>query len=118
FAQPAASDAAKTGPGSLRDFSLSLEKLTDRVRPAVVQVFTTAYAPISDDSEGTTTTLLGRQRGVGSGVIVTTNGYIITNSHVVENGRNIRVKLAATPDELKGKASLLKPQGKTVAAKV
>jgi serine protease Do len=118
WAQPSATDTAKPSPASLHDFSLSLERLTDRVRPAVVQVFTTAYAPISDDSEGTTTALLGRQRGVGSGVIISADGYIVTNSHVVENGRNIRVKLAATPDELKGKMSLLKPQGKTVPAKV
>jgi serine protease Do len=118
LAQPSAIEPAKSSTASLHDLSLSLEKLTDRVRPAVVQVFTTAYAPISDDSEGTTTTLLGRQRGVGSGVIVTADGYIITNSHVVENGRNIRVKLAATAEEMKGKTSLLKPQGKTVPAKV
>jgi serine protease Do len=118
FAQSPAAEPANTRPISLRELSLSLEKLTDRVRPAVVQVFTTGYAPINQDGEGTTTTIFGRQRGTGSGVIVSPDGYIITNAHVIENGRSIRVKIAATPDELQGKTSIVKPEGKTVPAKV
>lgn len=118
FAQSPSAEPAKSTPISLRELSLSLEKLTDRVRPAVVQVFTTGYAPINQDGEGTTTTIFGRQRGTGSGVIVSPDGYIITNSHVIENGRSIRVKIAATPGELQGKTSIVKPEGKTVQAKI
>src|SRR5882672_9126120 len=34
-----------------------------------------------------------RQRALGSGVIVTTDGYILTNNHVVENADEIKVEL-------------------------
>jgi serine protease Do len=34
-----------------------------------------------------------RQRGLGSGVIVSTDGYILTNNHVVENADEIRVEM-------------------------
>lgn len=112
FAQTAAA------PVSLRKLSLSLEKLTEHVRPSVVQVFSTGYAPLDDDSEGTTTSLLQKQRGIGSGVIVAPEGYIITNSHVVLGGRLIQVRVAPTAEQLKGNHSILPPEGRTLPAHV
>ncbi len=35
-----------------------------------------------------------RARGMGSGVIVSVDGIVLTNNHVVENGENIRVTLS------------------------
>ena len=116
FAQESPAPAARF---SLREFSLSLERLTESVRPAVVQVFTTGYAPLSEEnSEGTPTSLLNRQRATGSGVLLSADGYIVTNSHVIENGRRIQVKIAASGKALSGSASLLKPSGKTLLAGV
>ncbi|MBZ5525361.1 MAG: Do family serine endopeptidase [Acidobacteriia bacterium] len=40
---------------------------------------------------------LGRSRSVGSGVILDSNGFIVTNFHVVENADRIRVKLKDDP---------------------
>ena len=39
----------------------------------------------------------GRQRSLGSGVILNTNGYIITNFHVIDKADRIRVKLMDDP---------------------
>ena len=65
------------------------------VRPAVVQIFSTGYAA-SEESEGTNaSSLLSTQRSTGSGVILTADGYIVTNNHVVQGARKIEVRLPA-----------------------
>src|SRR6202163_2835214 len=100
-------------PVSLRELSLSLEHLSNRVRPAVVQIFSTAYVAASEESEGSNSSLLNRQRATGSGVIVSADGYIITNAHVVRGARRIQVRFPATRQELAGKRSVVKPEGRT-----
>src|SRR5579871_3200876 len=80
---------------SLSDLSSSLEVLVNRVRPAVVQIFSTGYAA-GEDSEATTASLLTKQHSTGSGVILAENGYIVTNAHVVRGARLIQVRLPST----------------------
>jgi serine protease Do len=80
---------------SLRQLSTSFEELAARVRPGVVQIFSTGYAA-AEEGEGTNTgTLLERQRSTGSGVILTADGYIVTNNHVVQGARRIEVRLVS-----------------------
>jgi serine protease Do len=82
-------------PQSLRDLSTSFENLAGRVRPAVVQIFSTGYVQ-PNETEGTTaSSLLSTQRSTGSGVILSADGYIVTNNHVVQGARKIEVRLAA-----------------------
>jgi serine protease Do len=88
---------------SLRELSSSFEDLAAHVRPAVVQIFSTGYVA-TDSSENTAaSSLLSTQRATGSGVILTADGYIVTNNHVVQGARKIEVRFASTnPTEARG----------------
>jgi serine protease Do len=79
---------------SLDGFSKSLETLTATVRQSVVQIYSTAYAAVEENENGGASTVISKQRSTGTGVIVTADGYIVTNAHVVRGARKIQVKLA------------------------
>src|ERR1700680_2512763 len=79
-------------PQVLQQLNSALEGLVAKVSPAVVQILVTGYGPI-EESNRTQTALIARQHAVGSGVIVDSDGYIMTNAHVVEGAHRIRVVL-------------------------
>ena len=87
--------APTTYSQSLRDLSSSLENLAGRVRPAVVQIFSTGYAQPGETESTTASSVLSTQRSTGSGVILSEDGYIVTNNHVVQGARKIEVRLAS-----------------------
>ena len=75
----------------LQEFSDELQELVARVSPSVVQVLTTGVSPTGAilSSSGDLLT----QHGGGSGVILDSEGYIITNAHVVAGARRVQVLL-------------------------
>src|SRR5580692_2190510 len=78
---------------SLGELSASFETLARHVRPSVVQIFSTGYASSDEGDSSNTSSLLSKQRSTGSGVILSEDGYILTNNHVVHNALKIEVKL-------------------------
>jgi serine protease Do len=85
--------AAGSNTGPLGAFSQSLESLAARVGPAVVQIVSTGYGR-GDAPEQGASSLLARQRSTGSGVILSEDGFIVTNYHVVQRAHKIEVRLA------------------------
>src|SRR6202790_2283173 len=79
-------------PGVLVQLNGALESLAAKVSPAVVQILVTGYGPLREENRSQAAFIV-RQHAVGSGVIVDSNGYIMTNAHVVEGAQRIRVAL-------------------------
>jgi serine protease Do len=77
--------AAQTG--GFTDYEKTIMSVAKSIGPAVVSVRTVEY-------QRDFFWELQEQRGLGSGVIISPNGYILTNNHVVQGAADITVTLA------------------------
>jgi len=77
---------------SLEQLSSSLQDVAKRVQPAVVRILNSAYA-IENEDEHSGDAVVSQQRSSGSGILISTDGYIVTNAHVVQGARRLRVRL-------------------------
>ncbi len=114
---PAVSSPQSSRPQALSELSRSLQELSEKVSPSVVQIFVSSYALPNEDSptEGTDPKL---ERASGSGVIVDPEGYVVTNAHVVANATRIEVELPLAASGGDTGRSILKRRGRMVGAQI
>jgi serine protease Do len=116
-AAPAAAALDDNSVSALLSLDRAMETLAARVTPAVVNITVTSKAtaqPVSDDSAQDMQRFFdqfggspfGRrfsiprtprervEHGLGSGVIISPDGHIVTNNHVVEGAGDIRVTMS------------------------
>jgi serine protease Do len=101
---------------ALAELSRSLQDLAEVVSPSVVQIFVTGYA--SPNEEETTPAEPAVERSSASGVIVDTDGYIVTNAHVVENATRLEVELPLAATGGDPGRSIVKRRGRTIGAQI
>ncbi len=101
------------GQASLGELNASIAQLAEEVLPGVVQIESNSYAPILGAGNSAPVSL---QPSTGSGVILSEDGFIVTNAHVVSGATQIQVQLASF-DGSPGR-SVLRRQGKRLKAEI
>ena len=122
-AETATKSAARAGAAApapatpLASLSRSFRQLAERVSPAVVEISAVALAPVGGGPTPPDAAW-GSQRRGGSGIVVSADGYILTNAHVVEGARRLEVTLATPASSGAPGRSILKGAGRRLAARV
>ena len=115
------SQPERTGP--LAGYSA----IVDKVAPSIVSIMTISDVPDAGNLPFSGLNPYGQRgipqpapemRGLGSGVILTPDGYLVTNNHVVENAREIRVVLPDNRREYKAEIVGRDPQTDVAVLKI
>src|SRR5260370_982792 len=92
-ARATSSGPAKTSPASpLEQLSSSLQSIASEVKPSVVRILNFAYA-IEDDRARSGGAVVSQQRSSGAGILISSDGYIVSHAHVLQGARRLQVML-------------------------
>src|SRR5262245_52693497 len=80
-------------PHTLEEFNQAIDELVRRVEPSVVRSLVIGYGPQASTDTVRQTATYGLQRAIGSGFVIDSGGYIMTNAHVVSGSERIQVVL-------------------------
>jgi len=98
----AAPPAPVQGTDALARMNESIDALTKKVWPSVVQILVTGYGARGEAGRGgEASVVVGRQRSVGSGFVIDPEGYIMTNSHVIDGAQ--KVEIVVPPPDADGR---------------
>ncbi len=98
----------------LRVLDQSFTLLSEKIAPAVVQVLSDAYTPLTESPTGPS----AFEQSTASGIILSRDGYVVTNAHVVKGATRVTVILNATQAEPQRGSSILRPRGKRLSARL
>ena len=84
-----------TQPDPLVSMNQSIDALTKKVWPSVVQIVVSSYGPQREGPQGSASVVIGRQQSTGSGFVIDPEGYIMTNAHVVNGASRVQIVLPA-----------------------
>jgi serine protease Do len=122
-----ASRSLPAAPASMGQVQLTFAPVVKRVAPAVVNVYSKSVVqtqvspffsdPLFSQLFGSPEMRQRIQQSLGSGVVVRSDGLIITNNHVVEGGNEITVALS-DKREFKAKVLLADPRTDLAVLKI
>lgn len=89
----------------------SIAAIAESIKPSVVAIYTQGLR---------VDTILGAlpSEGAGTGIILDSNGHILTNAHVIQNAREIEVSIPDRPESLKATVVGSDPENDLAVVKV
>jgi serine protease Do len=94
-ASAATAQRTATVQDPLERLNEAVDALTRKVWPSVVQIQVTGFGAREQTADGDAS-VIGRQQSVGSGFVIDSDGYILTNAHVVSNAQRVQVVVPPT----------------------